>query len=118
GVTAMLLGAAAAREPARHPETLDTAAHADGTVVADAVVDEPPAPVASRSGSGSGRVDRVRIVAHLTAVHVSREVSGRTVDDTLRLPAPVPVVVFAAAGDRGDGPGRDRRGVGAVVRLT
>ncbi|WP_108742776.1 ComEC/Rec2 family competence protein [Clavibacter michiganensis] len=118
GLTAMLLGAAAAREPSRHPEILDAAAHADGTVVADAVVDEPPAPVASRSGSGSGRVDRVRIVAHLTAVHVGREAGGRTVDDTLLLPAPVPVVVFAAAGDPGDGPGRDRLGVGAVVRLT
>jgi competence protein ComEC len=119
GVTAMLLAAAAVREPSRHPEILDTAAHADGTVVADAIVDEPPAPVASRSGSGSGRIDRVRIVAHLTAVHVGREAGGRTVDDTLQLPAPVPVVVFsAAAGDRGDGPGRDRLGVGAVVRLT
>ncbi|MBM7410726.1 competence protein ComEC [Clavibacter michiganensis] len=118
GVTAMLLGAAAAREPSRHPRILEIAVHADGMVVADAVVDEPPAPVASRSGSGSGRPDRVRIVAHLISIHVGREARGRT-DDDVQLPAPVPVVIFATgAGDRGDGSGRGRPGVGAVVRLS
>ncbi len=68
-------------------------------VVADAVVDEPAAPVAARSGSGPGRADRVRIVAHLTALHIGRDAGGRTVDATLRLPAPVPVVVFASGVD-------------------
>ncbi|WP_254057575.1 hypothetical protein, partial [Clavibacter michiganensis] len=52
-------GVAAAREPSRHPEVLEAAVHADGMVVADAVVDEPAAPVAARSGSGPGRADRV-----------------------------------------------------------
>lgn len=119
GVTAMLLGAAAAREPSRHPEILEIAARADGMVVADAVVDEPPVPVASRSGSASGRPARVRLVAHLTALHVGRDADGRTVDDTVRLPRPVPVVVFATgAGDRGAASAHRDLGVGAVVRLS
>lgn len=127
GITAMLLSAAAAGEPSRHPETLETAARADGMVVADVVVDEPPAPVASRTGSGPGsrtgsgpgRADRVRLAAHLTALHVGREAGGRTVDKTVQLATPVPVVVFAAAaGDRGDGRDQDRRGVGAVLRVS
>nr|WP_228512234.1 ComEC/Rec2 family competence protein [Clavibacter sp. VKM Ac-2872] len=120
GVTAMVLGAAAAREPSRHPEILESAAHADGTVVADAVVDEPPAPMASHSGKGAGSgAARVRLVAHLTAVHVGREAGGRTVDETVRLPAPVPVAVFATGGGgRGGGSGVGRLGVGVVVRLS
>ncbi|CAN01596.1 ComEC/Rec2 family competence protein [Clavibacter michiganensis subsp. michiganensis] len=119
GVAAMLLGAAAAREPSRHPEVLEAAVHADGMVVADAVVDEPAAPVAARSGSGPGRADRVRIVAHLTALHIGRDAGGRTVDATLRLPAPVPVVVFATGVDeQHDGSARARPGVGALVHVS
>ncbi|RII85305.1 ComEC/Rec2 family competence protein, partial [Clavibacter michiganensis] len=96
----------------------------DGMVVADAVVDEPPAPVASHAGSGAGRADRVRLAAHLTALHVGRDGDGRAVDDTMLLPSPVPVVVFATGSggsDDGSGPdgrGRPRMGVGAVVRVS
>jgi competence protein ComEC len=124
GVTAMLLGAAAVREPSRHPVALESAARTDGMVVADAVVDEPPAPVASHAGSGAGRADRVRLAAHLTALHVGRDGDGRAVDDTVLLPSPVPVVVFATGSggaDDGSGPdgrGRPRMGVGAVVRVS
>ncbi len=115
----MLLGAAAAREPSRHPEVLEAAVHADGMVVADAVVDEPAAPVAARSGSGPGRADRVRIVAHLTALHIGRDAGGRTVDATLRLPAPVPVVVFASGVDeQHDGSAPARPGVGALMHVS
>ncbi|MBF4636807.1 ComEC/Rec2 family competence protein [Clavibacter michiganensis] len=119
GVAAMLLGAAAAREPSRHPEVLEAAVHADGMVVADAVVDEPPAQVAARPGSGQGRADRVRIVAHLTALHIGRDAGGRTVDATLRLPAPVPVVVFASGVDeQHDGSAPARPGVGALMHVS
>lgn len=119
GVTAMLLGAAAAREPSRHPEVLEAAAHADGMVFADAVVDEPPAPIASHSGSGPGPADRVRIVAHLTALHVGRDAIGRTVDAALRLPAPVPVVVFATGADeRHGGSAHAHPGVGTLLRVS
>ncbi|MBM7025680.1 ComEC/Rec2 family competence protein [Clavibacter zhangzhiyongii] len=136
-VTAMLLGATAAQETGRHPAELEEAARTHGTVIADVVVDEPPVPVAAHGsaqhgGGGSGSSSpapsdgepasasptthaaaRVRIAGHLTAIHSGREVRGHAVDTTTALPAPVPVVVFAA---RPDHP--SALGVGAVVRLS
>ncbi|WP_244961505.1 ComEC/Rec2 family competence protein [Clavibacter zhangzhiyongii] len=137
-VAAMLLGAAAAQETGRHPAELEEAARTHGTVVADVVVDEPPAPVAphgsaQHGGGGKGSSSssapsdgepasaspaihaaaRVRIVGHLTAIHSGVEVRGHAVDATTVPPAPVPVVVFAA---RPDHP--SALGVGAVVRLS
>ncbi|WP_241533932.1 ComEC/Rec2 family competence protein [Clavibacter michiganensis] len=124
----MLLGAAAAREPSRHPDALESAAHAGGTVVADIVLDEPPAPVAAHGGhapgsggashpggSASGPRGRSRLVAHVTALHVG---TGRD-DRTTVLSAPVPVVVFASGiGGGHDASDRARLGVGTVVRVS
>ncbi|WP_445441793.1 ComEC/Rec2 family competence protein [Clavibacter sp. km1a] len=120
GATALLLGAAAAQEPLRHPAALDAAASADGMVVADVVLDEPPAPLASHTHGGSGGAGgRVRLVGHLTALHVGRAASGRAADGTVVLPAPVPVVVFAGRPhDERDGSRGGRLGVGTVVRLS
>jgi competence protein ComEC len=120
GVSALLLGAAAAREPLRHPAVLDAAAAADGMVVADVVLDEPPAPVASRAGGGSGAAGaRVRLVGRLTALHVGRDAHGPATDGTVVLRAPVPVVVFAGrAASEPDGSGSGHLGVGTVVRLS
>jgi competence protein ComEC len=120
GVSALLLGAAATRETLRHPAALDSAVAADGTVVADVVLDEPPAPVASRAGGGSGATAaRVRLVGRLTAFHVGQEAHGPATDGTVVLRAPVPVVVFASrAGSEPDGSGSAHLGVGTVVRLS
>ncbi|WP_310889620.1 ComEC/Rec2 family competence protein [Clavibacter capsici] len=120
GVSALLLGAAAAREPLRHPAALDAAAAADGMVVADIVLDEPPAPVASHPGGGSGSAgSRVRLVGRLLALHVGQGAHGRATDGTVFLRAPVPVVVFASrpGADR-SGPGDGHLGVGTVVRSS
>jgi competence protein ComEC len=134
GVTAMLLGAAASQEPLRHPAELEAAARTDGMVVADVVLDEPPAPITPHGraqhggGTGGGAPSddgptsapapdragaRVRIVGRLTAIHSGRQAPGGAVDATTVLPAPVPVVVFAARPHD-----RAALGVGAVVRLS
>lgn len=114
GMAAMLLGAAAAREPLRHPAELETAAAAHGMVVADVVLDESPAPVAGRASGGSAAPARVRILGHLRAIHVGAEAHGRAADVTLTPPAPVPVVVFASASAVGGA----RSGVGTTIRLS
>jgi competence protein ComEC len=120
GTTALLLGAAAAQEPLRHPAALDAAASADGMVVADVVLDEPPAPLAAHTGGGSGGPGgRVRLVAHLTALHVGRDAHGRAADGTVVMAAPVHVVVFAARPhDERAASAGGRLGVGTVVRLS
>ncbi|MDQ0743198.1 competence protein ComEC [Clavibacter sp. B3I6] len=123
GATALLLGAAATQEPLRHPAALDAAASADGMVVADLILDEPPAPLASKAGGGSGGAGgRVRLVAHLTALHVGQDAHGRAADGTVVLAAPVPVVVFAGRPhderDGRDGSPGGRLGVGTVVQLS
>jgi len=130
GMTAMLLGAAAAREPLRHPAELEAAASADGMVVADVLLDESPAPVAAHvkggaSGSprataagGSGAPARVRIVGRLTALHVGREEGGRTADVTVTPASPVPVVVFAPASALASVARDQRPGVGSTLRLS
>jgi competence protein ComEC len=120
GVAALLLGAAAAREPLRHPAALDAAAAADGMVVADIVLEEPPAPVASHTAGGSRSAGpRMRLVGRLTALHVGREAGGQATDGSVALHAPVPVVVFASRpGSGADGSGDGHLGVGTVVRLS
>ncbi|OUD85747.1 ComEC family competence protein [Clavibacter michiganensis subsp. michiganensis] len=61
----------------------------------------------------------MRIVAHLTALHIGRDAGGRTVDATLRLPTPVPVVVFASGVDeQHDGSAPARPGVGALMHVS
>lgn len=100
GVTALLLGAAGVREPERHPAALEEAAQADGMIVVDVVLDEPPAPIASRSAGGPGaRGGRVRLVGRVTTVHVGRRERGRPGETAIVLPVPVPVVAFATEPD-------------------
>ncbi|OUE08905.1 ComEC family competence protein [Clavibacter michiganensis] len=114
-VAALLLGAAAAREPSRHPGALEDAVTTDGMVVADVVLDEPPAAMAGgarRPGAGTGRL---RLVGRLTTLHVGRERGGAVHDGTVALPVPVPVVVFATGGTH---PGLARLGVGTAVRIS
>ena len=130
GVAAMLLGAAAAREPLRHPADLEAAAASDGMVVADVLLDESPAPVAAHakggSGSpggagaagGSGPPARIRIVGRVTALHVGREERGRIADATVIPASPVPVVVFAPASALPSVAGGRRPGVGSTMRLS
>ncbi|MFT2711019.1 ComEC/Rec2 family competence protein [Clavibacter sp. Sh2126] len=114
GVAAMLLGAAAAREPLRHPVELEAAAAAAGMVVADVVLDESPAPVAGRASGASAAPARVRIVGRLRVIHVGGQAPGRAADVTVTPSAPVPVVVFAPAAAVGGA----RPGVGSTIRLT